>query len=71
LQRHEQNHVQSARLAAEALRKRIEALGPEAECATLEQRIKQVSDGAIAEFRKRDEDYDRETDHGRMEGARL
>ena len=71
LQRHEQYHSQSAQLAAKALRERVQALGVQLDCKTLEQRIKHTAEAVITEFRKRDEDYDRKTDHGRKEGASL
>lgn len=71
LQHHEQYHAQSATLATEAVRKKIGTIGPEANCAVLQTNIKTMVDAVIAQFRQRDADYDRETDHGRKEGARL
>jgi len=71
LMRHEQNHARSALLAAEAMRKQLPGLGPEASSAVLQSKIKTAADAIIAQHRKRDADYDQETDHGRKDGAAL
>lgn len=71
LQKHEVNHSKTGTQAAEALRKRIGEVGSDPDRTRLQQRIQQLADAVIAEFRKRDADYDRETDHGRKDGANL
>ena len=71
LQKHEVNHSKIGTQAAEALRKRIGEIGSDADRSRLQLRIQKMADSVIAEFRQRDADYDRETDHGRKEGANL
>jgi predicted secreted Zn-dependent protease len=71
LQRHELNHAESGKRAARELRRRIEEIPSQADCSMLQAQIQAVADEVIAEYKRRDEDYDRETGHGAKEGARL
>jgi len=71
LQKHEMNHAESGKQAAKELRRRILEVPPEADCTVLRQRIEEIADEVIAQYEKRDTDYDRETTHGLKEGARL
>jgi predicted secreted Zn-dependent protease len=71
LQKHELNHAQSGMRAAEELRKRVGEIGPDADPNRLQQRVQALADAVIEEFKKRDKDFDRETNHGRKDGASL
>lgn len=71
LQKHELNHAESGKLAAKELRRRVLEVPPQADCRVLQQQIQAVADEVIAEYKRRDADYDRETGHGLKEGARL
>jgi predicted secreted Zn-dependent protease len=71
LQKHESTHATNGMLAAEALRQRVRELGPDSDHKRLQQRVQVVADTTIEEFKKRDKDFDRETNHGRKDGASL
>jgi predicted secreted Zn-dependent protease len=71
LQKHEWAHATNGVMAAEQLRKRVGEIGPDADPNRLQQRVQAVADAVIEEFKKRDKDFDRETNHGRKDGASL
>jgi predicted secreted Zn-dependent protease len=71
LQKHESTHATNGMLAAEALRQRVGEIGPDSDHKRLQQRVQVVADTTIDEYKKRDKNFDRETDHGRKDGASL
>lgn len=71
LQKHEWAHATNGMMAAAELRKRVAEIGADSSHVRLQQRVQAVADAVIAEYKQRDVDYDRQTDHGRREGASL
>jgi predicted secreted Zn-dependent protease len=71
LQKHEWSHATNGMLAAEALRQRVGEIGPDSTPERLQQRVQAVADVVIAEYKIRDKNFDRETNHGRKDGASL
>jgi predicted secreted Zn-dependent protease len=71
LRQHEQGHVDRALAAAAKLHAHIPTLSPDSDCDRLRLRIKVAADRIIAEHRQQEQDYDRQTEHGRKDGARF
>jgi predicted secreted Zn-dependent protease len=69
LQRHEASHAQMAREAAVEIRKRVLALPESAPCQKWRESIQATANKVIAEFREKDTQFDKQTDHGRKDGA--
>jgi len=68
---HEDGHSRQALAAAADLHKRVQELGPAADCNGLRKRINDLAERVIDEHRQRDKDYDRRTQHGATQGASL
>jgi len=69
LGQHEGGHAAIALAAATDVRKRIQEAGEGTDCASLKQRINDLGRQVIDEHRKRDKDYDVQTQHGTTQGA--
>jgi len=71
LGQHEAGHAAIALAAAADIRKRVGEAGEGLDCAGLTKRINDLGRQVIEEHRKRDKDYDEQTQHGATEGASL
>jgi predicted secreted Zn-dependent protease len=71
LGQHEAGHAVIALAAAADLRKRVQEIGEGKDCASLKQRINDLGRQVIEAHRKRDKDYDEQTQHGVTRGASL
>ena len=71
LKRHEEGHKQIALAAASEVRRRVKSLKPEATCEAYSASLNSAAKGVIAEFREKEIEYDRKTDHGATQGARF
>jgi predicted secreted Zn-dependent protease len=69
--KHEEEHKNSGLYAALEIEDAIINLGSFRKCRDLDAAAEKTGNSIIKKFNKRDEDYDRETDHGRTEGARI
>lgn len=65
LQEHEHGHRANGVRAGEDLLKRLRALPAETDCRRLERTALRVRREVMAELRRRDSEYDRDTDYGR------
>lgn len=71
LAQHEAGHVRLGAAAAAEVQKQIASVGTQADCAQLKQLINDRANGVIADYRRREVEYDKRTDHGRQPaGAR-
>lgn len=68
---HETGHGRHAILASTQLQRGMQSIGERPTCEALKQAINELGDRTITEFRRKDEDYDRETRHGATQGARF
>lgn len=71
LAQHEAGHAAIALAAAAEVRKRVLKAGEGVDCSGLTKRINDLGRQVIDEHRKRDKDYDAQTQHGATEGASL
>ena len=71
LQTHEQGHVQLVRATVTELHQRVRAVPPGSDGETLRQQIEELARGILATGTARHENYDRLTEHGKTQGARL
>lgn len=71
LQQHEFGHGRMALAAAGELHKRIKAIPHEALCDSLKQKIDDLCQRVVDEYKTRDKQYDERTNHGATQGARL
>ena len=71
LAQHEAGHAAIALAAAADVRKRVQEAGEGIDCDGLTKRINDLGRQVIEEHRKRDKDYDEQTQHGATEGASL
>jgi len=70
LRHHEEGHAAIAAEAACEMERRVDALAETTgSCAGLGTRIDQVCHRVLVEYRRRDREYERETGHGRTQGA--
>lgn len=67
---HEDGHRQRAEAAAGDLRRVLQSGNRAADCATLERRLNAQANAQLDELRRRQADYDRETESGRRQGVR-
>lgn len=65
LQEHEQGHRTNGLRAGEDLLQRLQVLPAESDCRRLERTALRVRREVMAELRRRDSEYDRDTDYGR------
>jgi predicted secreted Zn-dependent protease len=71
LRAHEDGHKDNGVRAANDLAQRLRALPPQKTCAELDQKISELGQRILAEYRMLDQSYDRATDHGATQGAVL
>lgn len=71
LKTHEYGHWENGIVAAHELEKRLSAIPPNKNCESLNQEITMVGEQLFEEYREIDKEYDRRTQHGVHQGARL
>lgn len=71
LRLHEDGHRQIAISAAREVERRLSRLGSSGGCKALESEANRVAQAILSDFRARERDYDRSTDHGATQGARF
>ena len=71
VKRHEDGHKQNGLGAAAEIEGALQALKPASNCEDLDKAARAVGDRIIEKYRERDAEYDRKTDHGRNQGAKL
>lgn len=71
LTEHEMGHYEISQEAAQAIDDALNELDAEDDCTTLKQVANQSARELLNEFRQAERDYDKRTDHGRTQGARL
>ncbi len=71
LVRHERGHGQMAIAAAAEMHKRVKAVRADANCEALKSRINGLCQQVIAEHKQHELTYDKTTNHGQTQGARL
>ena len=69
LLRHEIGHARIAQAAETEITRRVKALDSSDDCASMRRRLEETAREILAEFRRRDRDYDRRTHHGVKDGA--
>lgn len=69
--KHEQNHKNSGLFAARDIEKALLNLGSFPSCQELEIAANRKGNQIIEQYAQRDRDYDKRTDHGRLEGVML
>ena len=67
--KHEQNHRDSGLYAARDIEKALLNLGSFPNCQKLESAANQKGHQILQQYVQRDIDYDKRTDHGRLEGV--
>ncbi len=71
LRRHELGHVDLGRQAAHAIDRHLAGLPPQPDCASLETRANAGGMELLRHFQARERQFDRDTGHGRSQGAYL
>lgn len=71
LREHEEGHVDTARLAAEEIEEAVLNMDARPTCKILGRDANALSQAIVKRGNQRDKDYDRRTDHGRTQGARV
>lgn len=69
LKHHEDGHYSIALASTEQLRQRISTLTSSSGCPTLSSEVNTVAKATLAEFKKKNADYDLMTEHGMKQGA--
>jgi predicted secreted Zn-dependent protease len=69
LREHEDGHHRIAISAAREVRRKLRARTRAATCAMLKARLNDTANAVLAEYRERQQDYDRDTDYGRAQGT--
>lgn len=67
LANHELGHAQIGLAAAAHLRKAVTEQTPAADCNSLQQRLRATAEGVVADYRRREKEYDERTGHGSRE----
>lgn len=65
LAQHEAGHARIGLAAAAEMQKQIAGVGAQADCAKLKQLINDRANAVVADYRRREVEYDKLTDHGR------
>jgi len=68
---HEEGHIQIARDAEAAVRLAASEVPPARSCSTLRKQLESTARQTIEEFKEREREYDRATNHGSTRGARF
>ena len=71
LLKHEEGHKDSGLYAARDIEKALLSLGSFNDCQELEITANQTAKKIIQKYNKRDKDYDRKTDYGRLQGVSI
>ncbi len=71
LEKHEEGHRTLAERAAAEVGRQVRAMGAAQNCEALAQSIKKMGNSIIDEYRRKEAEYDRETQHGVTQGARF
>jgi len=71
LKRHEDGHKDHGLAAAKEIEVALLAAKPASNCEDLAVSANSAAEAIVEKYQKLDEDYDRETDHGRSQGATL
>lgn len=71
LRAHEDGHRAIALAAAGEIRRRLSQLASSGGCKALADEANRAAQAVLADFRVRERQYDRDTDHGATEGARF
>jgi predicted secreted Zn-dependent protease len=71
LLQHEAGHGQIALAAAAEMHRQVAAIGVEPDQTALKQRVEQLVEQVTSEYRRRETEYDRLTEHGATQGVRL
>lgn len=71
LQRHLERHKQNAMKAAGEIEAAVRSVKPASNCEDLEAAANAAAQAIVSRYQELDEQYDRQTDHGRNEGATL
>jgi len=71
LGKHELGHAQLALAAAAEQQRQVGALGAQPNCPAMNNKINETARKVLEEFRAKDRDYDRTTEHGAKQGAVL
>ena len=67
LAQHEVGHARLGLAAAAEVQKRMANVGTQTDCAQLKQLINERANQAVADYRRREVEYDARTDHGRRQ----
>jgi predicted secreted Zn-dependent protease len=70
LAQHEAGHARFGLAAATEIQKQISQVGTQPDCDRLKAAINERSEKVVDDYRRREKEYDRETDHGRQPGQR-
>jgi len=71
LGKHEAGHGQMALAAAAEIQKRAKESGEDVDCAALKQKLNNLGQSIVEQYRARDKEYDERTKHGVTQGAVL
>jgi predicted secreted Zn-dependent protease len=71
LKTHEEGHKQIALAAAAEIQRRVKALKSEPTCEALSTSMTSTAQAVLAEYRQKEIEYDRTTQHGAAQGARF
>jgi len=71
LREHEEGHHRLAIAAAEEVRRRLRARVRAASCEGLRKKLDDTVNQVLRDYREKQQDYDRDTDYGREQGANI
>jgi predicted secreted Zn-dependent protease len=71
LREHEDGHHRIAKSAAQEVRRKLGRIGKARDCRSLEANMTAAANKVLSQYRKKQAEFDRETDYGRAQGARL
>lgn len=71
LREHEDGHHRIARAAAQEVRRKLASNSKARDCRVLEANMNAAANEVLSEYRARQAEFDRKTDYGRAQGARL
>jgi predicted secreted Zn-dependent protease len=71
LREHEDGHHRIAKAAAQEVRRKLARAGKARDCRALEAKMTAAANKVLSEYREKQAEFDRETDYGRAQGARL
>jgi predicted secreted Zn-dependent protease len=71
LREHEDGHHRIAKSAAQEVRRKLTRSGKARDCRALEANMTAAANRVLSEYREKQAEFDRKTDYGRAQGARL